>query len=66
MHEHFASYMETTLQLATNQGVVLPPRSTATKSILTNVRRTTRISCTYYCVRLCAWFVQSGGRTLGR
>ncbi len=39
MHEHFSSYMETTLQLATTQGVVLPPRSTASKSTLTNVSR---------------------------
>lgn len=44
MHEHFASYMETTLQLATNQGVVLPPRSTASKSILAG----TRASLTLY------------------
>ncbi|GFH06301.1 uncharacterized protein HaLaN_00908, partial [Haematococcus lacustris] len=35
MHEGFASYMETTLQLATNQGVVLPLRSSTTKSVLT-------------------------------
>ncbi|GFH17824.1 uncharacterized protein HaLaN_14532, partial [Haematococcus lacustris] len=38
MHEGFASYMETTLQLATNQGVVLPLRSSTTKSVLTQVR----------------------------
>lgn len=29
--------METTLQLATNQGVVLPPRSAAAKNVLANV-----------------------------
>ncbi len=39
MHEGFASYMETTMQLATTQGVVLPPRSTASKSAMANVRR---------------------------
>jgi len=38
MHEQYASYMETTLQLATNQGVVLPPRSSAAKSVLASVR----------------------------
>lgn len=37
MHEQFPSYMETTLQLATNQGVVLPPRSSAAKSVLSTV-----------------------------
>jgi hypothetical protein len=37
MHEGFGSYMETTLQLATNQGVVLPPRSSAAKSVLQQV-----------------------------
>lgn len=30
--------METTLQLATNQGVVLPPRSAASKNVLAGVR----------------------------
>lgn len=39
-HEQFGSYMDTTLQLATNQGVVLPPRSTAAKSVLAQVRAT--------------------------
>jgi len=38
MADQFASYMETTLQLATNQGVVLPPRSSAAKSVLSGVR----------------------------
>uniref|UniRef100_A0A7S3QLL1 K Homology domain-containing protein n=1 Tax=Dunaliella tertiolecta TaxID=3047 RepID=A0A7S3QLL1_DUNTE len=38
LHEQFASYMETTMQLATNQGVVLPPRSSATKNVLAQVR----------------------------
>lgn len=37
-HEHFPAYMETTLQLATNQGVVLPPRSTASKSVMAGIR----------------------------
>ena len=30
--------METTLQLATSQGVVLPPRSSAIKSVLSSVK----------------------------
>ncbi|EFJ46104.1 hypothetical protein VOLCADRAFT_121094 [Volvox carteri f. nagariensis] len=38
MHEGYASYMETTLQLATNQGVVLPPRAASSKNVLSNVR----------------------------
>lgn len=38
INEEYASYMETTMQLATNQGVVLPPRSSATKNVLNNVR----------------------------
>lgn len=40
MHEGYASYMETTLQLATNQGVVLPPRGSSSKNVLANVRTT--------------------------
>jgi RNA-binding protein Nova len=44
LHEQFASYMESTLQLATNQGVVLPPRSSAAKNVLAQVRR--RAVCT--------------------
>ncbi len=40
MHEGYSSYMETTLQLATSQGVVLPPRSSAAKSVLTTVKAT--------------------------
>lgn len=38
MHEGYASYMETTLQLATNQGVVLPPRAASSKNVLASVR----------------------------
>ncbi|KAG2447266.1 hypothetical protein HYH02_007596 [Chlamydomonas schloesseri] len=38
MHEGYASYMETTLQLATNQGVVLPPRASSSKNVLATVR----------------------------
>ena len=38
MHEQYASYMETTLQLAANQGVVLPPRSSAAKSALAGIK----------------------------
>ncbi|KAG2491828.1 hypothetical protein HYH03_009785 [Edaphochlamys debaryana] len=38
MHEGYASYMETTLQLATNQGVVLPPRAASSKNVLAAVR----------------------------
>ncbi|KAG2434147.1 hypothetical protein HXX76_007874 [Chlamydomonas incerta] len=38
MHEGYASYMETTLQLATNQGVVLPPRASSSKNVLASVR----------------------------
>mmetsp|Transcript_21751 Transcript_21751/g.47541 ORF Transcript_21751/g.47541 Transcript_21751/m.47541 type:complete len:329 (+) Transcript_21751:113-1099(+) len=37
-HEGYATYMETTLQLASTQGVVLPPRSSAAKSVLASVR----------------------------
>lgn len=43
LHEQYASYMETTLQLATNQGVVLPPRSAAAKNVLANVRAQTSL-----------------------
>lgn len=38
MSEQYASYMETTLQLATSQGVVLPPRSSAAKNVLSNLQ----------------------------
>lgn len=38
MHEGYASYMDTTLQLATNQGVVLPPRASSSKNVLSAVR----------------------------
>eukprot|EP00201_Polytomella_parva_P003602 CAMPEP_0175078704 /NCGR_PEP_ID=MMETSP0052_2-20121109/24312_1 /TAXON_ID=51329 ORGANISM="Polytomella parva, Strain SAG 63-3" /NCGR_SAMPLE_ID=MMETSP0052_2 /ASSEMBLY_ACC=CAM_ASM_000194 /LENGTH=377 /DNA_ID=CAMNT_0016348747 /DNA_START=15 /DNA_END=1148 /DNA_ORIENTATION=+ len=38
MHDQYASYMETTLQLATNQGVVLPPRPQVSKNELSGVR----------------------------
>jgi len=38
MHEGYSTYMETTLQLATSQGVVLPPRSSAAKSVLSSVK----------------------------
>lgn len=38
LHEQYGSYMESTLQLATNQGVVLPPRSSAAKNVLTGMR----------------------------
>eukprot|EP00955_Chlamydomonas_euryale_P034391 349777-Chlamydomonas_euryale.AAC.1 len=38
INEDYASYMETTMQLATSQGVVLPPRSSATKNILGQVK----------------------------
>ncbi|KAG1677905.1 hypothetical protein FOA52_001323 [Chlamydomonas sp. UWO 241] len=38
INEDYAAYMETTLQLATSQGVVLPPRSSATKNILGGVK----------------------------
>lgn len=34
LHENYAGYMESTLSLATSQGLVLPPRSSATKSVL--------------------------------
>lgn len=40
MHEGYAAYMESTLQLAQSQGVVLPPRSSATKSVLSQVKAT--------------------------
>jgi RNA-binding protein Nova len=40
MDEAYASYMTTTLQLATNQGLVLPPRSNSAKSALSGVRTT--------------------------
>lgn len=39
LHEGYAGYMESTLQLAQSQGVVLPPRSSLTnKSVLTGLR----------------------------
>ena len=38
MHDGYSTYMETTLQLATSQGVVLPPRSAAIKSVLSSVK----------------------------
>lgn len=38
LHDQYGSYMESTLQLATNQGVVLPPRSSAAKNVLTTMR----------------------------
>ncbi|GAX79930.1 hypothetical protein CEUSTIGMA_g7370.t1 [Chlamydomonas eustigma] len=38
MHEGYSTYMDTTLQLATSQGVVLPPRSSAAKSVLSSVK----------------------------
>ncbi len=38
MHDGYSSYMDTTLQLATSQGVVLPPRSSAAKSVLSSVK----------------------------
>jgi len=37
LHEQFATYMETTMQLATNQGAVLPPRSSAAMNVLAQV-----------------------------
>ena len=37
-HDGYSTYMETTLQLATSQGVVLPPRSSAIKSVLSSVK----------------------------
>lgn len=40
MHEHYSAYMDSTLQLAQTQGVVLPPRSSASKSVLSNVKAT--------------------------
>lgn len=43
MHEQYAAYMETTLQLATNQGVVMPPRSSSAKSVLASVRATLQL-----------------------
>lgn len=44
LHEGYASYMETTLQLATSQGVVLPPRSSTTRSVLSQIKT----SLTFY------------------
>lgn len=38
LHDQFSSYMEATLQLASNQGVVLPPRSATAKNPLAHVR----------------------------
>ena len=38
MHDGYSAYMDSTLQLATSQGVVLPPRSSASKSVLSSVR----------------------------
>ncbi len=38
MSEQYEKYMTTTLQLATSQGVVLPPRSSASKSVLSSVK----------------------------
>lgn len=43
MHEQYAAYMDTTLQLATNQGVVMPPRSSSAKSVLSGVRATLQL-----------------------
>ena len=40
MHEHYANYMDSTLQLAQTQGVVLPPRSAGSKSALSQVKAT--------------------------
>lgn len=40
MHEHYAAYMDSTLQLAQSQGVVLPPRSSATKNVLSQIKAT--------------------------
>lgn len=40
MHEHYANYMDSTLQLAQTQGVVLPPRSAGSKSVLAQVKAT--------------------------
>eukprot|EP00798_Chlamydomonas_sp_ICE-L_P005394 gene5394-5616_t len=40
LHEGYAPYMDSTLQLASSQGVVLPPRSMNTKSALSNYRAT--------------------------
>jgi RNA-binding protein Nova len=38
MHEGYAPYMESTLQLANSQGVVLPHRSMNSKSVLSGYR----------------------------
>lgn len=38
MHEQYTPYMESTLQLANSQGVVLPPRSLNAKSVLSGFR----------------------------
>ena len=40
MHEHYANYMDSTLQLAQTQGVVLPPRSAGSKSALSQIKAT--------------------------
>ena len=40
LHDGYSSYMESTLQLATSQGVVLPPRSSAAKSVLSSLKAT--------------------------
>lgn len=38
MHEQYAAYMESTLHLANNQGVVLPPRSNSSNPILADLK----------------------------
>lgn len=38
LHDSYGPYMESTLQLANSQGVVLPPRSMSSKSVLSNYR----------------------------
>lgn len=37
-HDEYVGYMETTMHLADNQGVILPPRSTTTRNALSSVR----------------------------